>query len=121
MRSYVVLRTNNFEAMVSFYGERLGFPQADRWNQASGQGVIYELPGVLLTIVDNDRERSPLILGASLDRVGLVIEVEDIDDARDHLDMETPIPSATSRGARQFQLRDPDGLPITFLQRTTQH
>ena len=120
-RSYVLLATNRFEAMVSFYRDRLGLPQVERWDQANGRGVSFELPGLLLKIVDNDRERSPLILGASLDRVGLLVEVEDIDEARDLLDIETPIPNTTSRGARQFQLRDPDGLPVTLLQRTTQH
>lgn len=121
MRSYVVLGTNRFEAMVSFYGGRLGFPEADRWDQAEGRGVFFELPGLLLKIVDNDRERSPLMLGASLDRVGLVIDVENIDEVRDLLDIETPIPQTASWGARLFQLRDPDGLPVTFQQRTAQH
>jgi catechol 2,3-dioxygenase-like lactoylglutathione lyase family enzyme len=121
MRSFVILGTNRFEAMVSFYRERLGLMEVDSWDQPDGRGVFLELPGLLVKIVDNDRERIPLILGASLDRVGLVVEVDDIVEARDFLDIETPIPNTTTLGARQFQVRDPDGLPVTFLQRTTQH
>jgi catechol 2,3-dioxygenase-like lactoylglutathione lyase family enzyme len=121
MRSCVVLGTNRFEAMVSFYAERLGFGEIDRWDQADGRAVFFQLPGLLLEIVDNDREQNPLMLGASLDRVGLVIEVENIDEVRDLLDIETPIPQTASWGARLFQLRDPDGLPVTFLERTAQH
>ena len=35
---------------------------------------------------------------------------------RDSIDIETPFPQAMSWGARLFQVRDPDGVPITFLQ-----
>jgi hypothetical protein len=55
--------------MVSFYRERLGLMEVDRWDQPDGRGVFLELPGLLVKIVDNDRERSPLILSASLDRL----------------------------------------------------
>jgi len=117
MRSYIVLSTNRFEAMVSFYAESLGLPEAGRWDQAEERGVLFDLPGLLLGIVDNDRERAPRMLGASLDRIGIVIEVEDIDETRDLLDIETPIPARAPGGARLFQLRDPDGLPVTFTER----
>jgi uncharacterized glyoxalase superfamily protein PhnB len=45
-----------------------------------------------------------------------VVEVDDIEEARDSIDIEAPLPQATSWGARLFQVRDPDGVPITFLQ-----
>lgn len=117
MRSYIILSTSRFEAMVSFYAESLGFPEASRWDRAGGRGVLFDLPGLLLKVVDNDREHVPLMLGASLDRIGIVIEVEDIDETRDLLDIETPIPARAPWGARVFQLRDPDGLPVTFTER----
>jgi uncharacterized glyoxalase superfamily protein PhnB len=45
-----------------------------------------------------------------------VVEVDDIEEARDSIDIEAPLPQTTSWGARLFQVRDPDGVPITFLQ-----
>ena len=46
----------------------------------------------------------------------VVIEVEDIEAVRNRLAVEAPSPQATSWGARLFQLRDPDGVPVTFLE-----
>ncbi len=69
-----------------------------------------------LEILDNKRERHPLSLGAPVDRVHLVVEVDDIEEARDSIDIEAPLPRDTSWGARLFQIRDPDGVPVTYLQ-----
>ena len=55
-------------------------------------------------------------LGTPGDRVHVVVEVADIDAARRGLAVPTPAPQAVSWGARLFQLRDPDGVPVTFLQ-----
>lgn len=117
MSSRIVLGTSRFEAMVSFYADRLGFPVTDQLELTSGRSVLIELPGILLEIFDNDSEPNPSLLGASLDRIQLVIEVEDLDKTRDLIDLETPIPHFTQCGARRFQIRDPDGLPIILTQR----
>ena len=117
MSSRIVLGTSKFEAMISFYADRLGFSVTDQSKPPSGQRVLIELPDILLEVFDNDSETSPSLLGASLDRIQLVIEVEDLDKTRDLIDLETPIPHFTQSGARRFQLRDPDGLPIIFTQR----
>ena len=40
----------------------------------------------------------------------------DIDTARRQLQIAAPAPEAVSWGARLFQVRDPDGVPVTFIQ-----
>ena len=116
MIAHFALATNRYEMMESFYTERLGFPIVDSWNHKNGRGVHIQLPGLVLELLDNDCGPCAQMLGASLDRVRLVIEVEDIDETRDLLDIETPIPQTADDGKRSFQLRDPDGLPVTFMQ-----
>lgn len=69
-----------------------------------------------MEILDNVRERKPLPLGAPEDRVHLVVEVDDIEAERVRLKLDAPQVQETSWGARLFQLRDPDGVPVTFLQ-----
>jgi len=57
-----------------------------------------------------------LRLYESADRVHVIVEVEDIDAASSRLAIETPAPRAVSWGARLFQIRDPDGSDVPFLQ-----
>ena len=114
--SYVALVTDRFDDVVEFYGEKLRMPVIDRWDRANARGLRFELGGLCLEILDNGRERKPLILGEPSDRFHVVIEVEDVDKARGQIDIDAPQPQSTSWGARLFQVRDPDGVPVTFLQ-----
>ena len=117
--SYVALATDAFDEVAHFYGALLGFPIAAEWDRANGRGRRFDLAGGLrLEILDNRRERHPLPLGAPGDRVHVVIEVEDIDAARSRIAVAAPAPAETSWGARLFQVRDPDGVAVTFLQWT---
>ena len=52
----------------------------------------------------------------SSERVHVVIEVDDIDSAWSGMKVSAPVPATTSWGARLFQIQDPDGVPVTFLQ-----
>ena len=116
--SYVALATNRFEAVVRFYGEDLGFPVVSEWDRARGRGRRFDLGGIRLEILDNGREPQPLPLEAPADRFHVVIEVDDVEAARSRLMIAAPPVAATSWGARVFQVRDPDGVPVTFLQWT---
>jgi catechol 2,3-dioxygenase-like lactoylglutathione lyase family enzyme len=117
MKSHFTLYTNKFKAMLEFYRDRLGFSVLEHSDQAGCSDVLIELPDMLLEIINNDHMTSPELLGASLDRIHIIVAVPDIEATRDVLDIETPIPNITQRGDLMFQLRDPDGLPITFIQR----
>lgn len=114
--SYVALATDRYDEVAAFYGQRLGFPIVDEWDRANARGLRFDLGGMRLEILDNQRERSPLVLGESVDRFHVVVEVENIEEARQRIEIEAPPPQSTSWGARLFQVRDPDGVPVTFLQ-----
>jgi len=114
--SYVALATDRFDDVVRFYGASLDFSVVERWDRPNGRGQRFDLGGMRLEILDNERERKPLRLGEPADRFHVVIEVEDIEAARRRIKIDTPPPQATSWGARLFQIHDPDGVPITFLQ-----
>ncbi len=114
--SYVALATDRVGEVTSFYGELLGFPVVEQWDRPNGRGRRFDIGGMRLEILDNDRERNPLTLGEPADRFHVVVEVEDIEDARHRIAIEAPPSQAVSWGARIFQIRDPDGVPITFLQ-----
>lgn len=115
--SYIALATDSFEEVVRFYGEHLCFPVLAEWDRPRGRGRRFDLGnGLKLEILDNTRESVPLELYRAGDRTHIVIEVPDIHTARRGLALATPEPRSVSWGAALFQVRDPDGIPITFLQ-----
>ena len=114
--SYVALATNDFDAVTKFYGQDLGFPVVEEWDRPTGRGRRFDLLGLRLEILDNARERRPLRLGTPADRVHLVVEVSDLEAACDAFRIGAPPPRTVSWGARLFQVRDPDGVPVTFLE-----
>jgi catechol 2,3-dioxygenase-like lactoylglutathione lyase family enzyme len=69
-----------------------------------------------LEIIDNEREKHECELAASSNKFHIVVEVDDIENARQRIDVEAPPARETSWGARLFQVRDPDGVPVTFLE-----
>lgn len=115
--TYVALATDQFDDVTAFYGERLSFPVVDRWNRPNARGVVFDLDGMRLEILDNRREQDPLLIGAPGGRVHIVVEVPDIENARQRIDGPAPEIQSTSWGARLFQVLDPDGVPVVFLQR----
>ena len=117
--SYVALATDAFDEVAHFYGALLGFPVVEAWDRAHGRGTRFDLGGGLrLEVLDNRRERRAMMLGTPGDRVHVVVEVPDIDAARQRIALDAPAPQDVSWGARLFQVRDPDGVAVTFLQWT---
>ena len=114
--SYVALATDRFDDVVRFYGSELGFTIVEDWDRPNARGRRFDAGGMRIEILDNGREQRPLSLGEPADRFHGVIEVDDIEAARHRLQLDAPPPETTSWGARLFQLRDPDGVPVTFLE-----
>lgn len=114
--SYVALASDQFEETAAFYGEQLGFRVVEQWDRPTGRGIRFDLGGLRLEILDNARERRPLKLSDPADRLHVVVEVSDISEAHFRLPFEAPEPKTVSWGARMFQVRDPDGIPVTYLQ-----
>jgi len=116
--SYVALVTNQYDEVSRFYGEQLGFPVIDQWDRANARGCRFDAGGLRLEIIDNAREQRPRELGVTSDRVHIVIEVDNIEAARSRIKIDAPPVQDTSWGARLFQVNDPDGIAVTFLQWT---
>ena len=114
--SYIAFATDRFDDMVRFYGSTLNFPTLESWDRPNGRGQWFDLGGLRLEILDSARERRPLRLESPTDRIHVVVEVEDLLYARSRLRLDTATPTNTSWGARLFQVRDPDGLAVTFLE-----
>ena len=114
--SYVALATDRFDAVVDFYGRHLGFAVVAHWDRPRGRGRRFDLGGLRLEVLDNSHESPTLNLGEPGERVHLVVEVADIVAARERLTIAAPAIEATSWGARVFQVRDPDGVRVTFLE-----
>ena len=100
--SYVALATDRFDEVVRFYEASLGFSVVEQWDRPTGRGLRFDLGGMRLEILDNQRERKPLRLGEPADRFHVVIEVDDIEVAKARLEIDTPSPQATSWGSRLF-------------------
>ena len=116
--SYFALATDRFEEVTDFYGKTLGFPVVERWDRPHGRGRRFDIGGARLEILDNTRERKPLVINSPGERFHLVVEVEDIYKVRCGLSINAPEATHVSWGAILFQLHDPDGIPVTFLQWT---
>ena len=114
--SYVALLTNRFDEVNRFYGDQLGLPIVEEWDRDNARGRRFDTGGMRLEIIDNARETPQLALGEPADRMHIVIEVSDIDEARSGLALDAPPVSDTTWGSRLFQVHDPDGIPVTFLQ-----
>jgi catechol 2,3-dioxygenase-like lactoylglutathione lyase family enzyme len=116
--SYIALVTRRFDEVTRFYGELLGFPIVEEWDRSNARGRRFDTGGMRLEIIDNEREQRPLELGEPGEKLHIVIEVDDIDEARKRIKVEVPPTQDTSWGARLFPIRDPDGVRVTFLQWT---
>jgi catechol 2,3-dioxygenase-like lactoylglutathione lyase family enzyme len=114
--SYTALVTDQYDEMRRFYGEKLGFPVVEAWDRDNARGVRFDIDGMRLELLDNKRERRQLTLGQPADRFHVVVEVDDVDATWRKLNIGVPAPTTVSWGARLFQLRDPDGVAVTFLQ-----
>jgi catechol 2,3-dioxygenase-like lactoylglutathione lyase family enzyme len=114
--SFVALATDNFEAMVAFYRDRLGFRTIAAWDRDGARGMRLDLGGLKLELLDNGCQRQPIALSPAQGRIHLVVEVSDIAASRAGLDITSPEPQPTGWGAQTFQVPDPDGIAVTFLQ-----
>jgi catechol 2,3-dioxygenase-like lactoylglutathione lyase family enzyme len=118
--SYVALVTNRFDEVSRFYGELLGFAIVKEWDRSNARGLRFDTGGMRLEIIDNKREQRPRELGEPAEKFHIVVEVDNIDEARERIKVDASPAQDTSWGARIFRVNDPDGIPVTYLQWTEQ-
>jgi catechol 2,3-dioxygenase-like lactoylglutathione lyase family enzyme len=112
--SYVAMVTDRYDEMVRFYGEDLGFEAVREWDRDNARGVRFDLDGIRFELIDNQRERNHLPLGTPADRFHVVIEVDDIEAARQRIKIDAPPARSTSWDApgheplRKAEHRDRD-------------
>jgi hypothetical protein len=73
--------------------------------------------GLRLELLDHAREERKLRVGEADERVHLVLEVADVDAFHARHGQGAPAPRDVPWGARLFELHDPDGTPLTVLER----
>jgi len=118
--SYVALVTSRFDAVARFYGELLGFPVVEQWDRPNARGRRFDAGGMRLEIIDREREQRLPELGDTADRVHIVIEVADIEEARERIKVDAPPAKETSWGSRLFRIHDPDGIPVGIFEGTAE-
>lgn len=116
--SYVALVTNRYNEVTRFYGELLGFPVVEQWDRSNARGQRFDTGGMRLEVMDNTREQHQLKLGEAANKFHIVVEVDNIDEARERIKVDAAPTQDTSWGSRFFLVYDPDGVPVTFLQWT---
>lgn len=114
--SYVALATDRFDEMDAFY-RALGGSELARWDRPGARGARFDVAGLQIELLDHAREERELRFGDADERVHLVLEVDDVDAFHARRAKNAPAPRDVSWGARLFELRDPDGTPITVVER----
>lgn len=113
---FVSLMTDRYAEMVSFYRDRLGGRVERAWERPGARGMLLDMGGLRLELMDATRERRQPKADKSPTGIHLVIEVGGLDARSSALGL--PAPVATSWGARLVTLADPDGLPVSLLEWT---
>ena len=113
---FVSLATAQFDAMSAFYCGTLGGTVLKSWDRDNARGMLLDLGGLRLELMDATRERNPPTLREPDGRFHLVIEVNNIMERHRALPEGTPLPRAMSWGASAVTMLDPDGLKVFFLQ-----
>lgn len=117
----IVRHTQNYQAMLNFYGQQLGFLPTRSWDKPGNRGTLFAIGGdVAHTVVEVLELGEEAIAGGKPVNLVLSIEVDRVDDWHDWLvrsgvEIAREIEDAPW-GHRSFGIDDPDGLRIWFYQ-----
>jgi len=115
----VLVGTTDFDGATAFYGDALGFPVQEHWHATDGRGTLFRCStaGVIEIFEDSSDHPAEAPRG-----VKVAVEVDDVNALYDrvtHADVDVvdPIGDRTW-GHRNFEIRDPSGLPLVFFTAT---
>jgi catechol 2,3-dioxygenase-like lactoylglutathione lyase family enzyme len=119
----VVIRCRDFEASRRFYGDVIGLPVLDAWDEAGGQGCIFGFPnGGSLEVYQmqsqDKRYDASFERAFQDDKIDLQLRTEDLDAWVRRLEGQWPFkgPRSLPWGDRWLQLRDPDNLLVAIVE-----
>lgn len=111
----VLVETADFEGATAFYGELLGFPVKEHWDDPDRRGTLFQCTSTgvveIVEALDSPAE-SPR-------GVKIAVEVDDVDRLYDRIkqsDIEVVDPIGDRAwGDRSFEIRDPHDLRLVFF------
>ena len=112
----VLVGAKDYESSKSFYRDLLGFRLEEEWDAPDGRGTLYEAAsGSMIEIVE-DSPHHPFVPPAG---VVVAVEVDDVGALYERLrqagvEVVDPI-GDRPWGHRNFEIRDPSGLPLVFF------
>lgn len=119
----VVIRCRDFAASRRFYGELLGLPVMEEWEEKGGRGCIFAFPGggsleIYQMTVDNKRCDPSFERAFQDDKIDLQLRTGDLDAWSSQLEGQWPFqgPKILPWGQRWIQLRDPDNLLVAIYE-----
>ena len=118
LSSRVLLRPQDLERSLSFYGDRLGLAVYREFGEGPSRGVVFFLGGGLLEVSGN----SSAPTGGNL---MLWLQVRDVDAAHQYLTAQgveiLEPPEDKPWGLREMWITDPDGVRIAVIQVPEDH
>lgn len=113
--SRVAILTGRYEEMFTFYHNRLGLTPVRSWDREGARGVVLRwLDGLMVELLDAQREKTPPVLGQPADRIHLVLVHPQL---APYLEQRGWGPGQTASWCRCFfRTRDPDGNPICLME-----
>lgn len=112
----VLVGTTDFDRSTAFYGTVLGFTIDEHWDDPDGRGTLFRAAsgGVIEIVEDSPDHPAEPPRG-----VKVAIEVDDVDGLYERVRAAGAeiVDEIGERpwGHRNFELRDPSGLPLVFF------
>jgi predicted enzyme related to lactoylglutathione lyase len=113
----VLIGATDFERAVAFYSSLLGFAIQEQWKDDDGRGILFRCSsgGVIEVFEDSPHHPAETPRG-----VKVALEVDDVDALYARIreagtaEIVDPIGDRPWKH-RNFEIRDPDGLPLVFF------
>ena len=112
----VLIGTTDFDGATAFYRDLLGFPVQEHWEGPDGRGTLFRCASVGVIEIFEDSPHHP----AETPRgVKVAVEVDDVDALyasvrQAGVEVVDPI-GDRPWSHRNFEIRDPSGLPLVFF------